>query len=242
MKKTDGRQWRETEKEINEFITPENCASIRAFVWQNLNKIISDAKEIASIIHNITGRDMRSALADGLLFSAFFNVSQPLDDSTDEQKRKVIEMFLAQDTTEPQRDEADDTVTRLIDEIVFIDRLSRKNMTLRQVLLAGFVGRIPSAVKHEGDTFVTDSDDQNYFRQIAYAHGIGLDKEYNLVIASNHHKVMQIINKGRGYQRILYRHKGLLEKSRSVNMGGKARRCVIIKNALEVPDEYRVLL
>jgi hypothetical protein len=233
MKKTDGSGWLELERSIDKYINPTNCASIRAFVWRNLSKIIKDSHRYARLIQEVTKRDRRTALADGLLFSAFLTTLGMIKDDTDEQIKRLLEHYYKFDTRDRQRNETHELVKRLLDERVLVDQPTRQQMTLRNVLIGGYIGKFSNELKPT-ETDMLSTEERTYLKSMANALGVGMDKDNNLMIANNHHEIQKILGKGSGYQRQLYRHEGLIERGRAVNMSGTTRRCVVVRGVLEV--------
>ena len=80
-------------------------------------------------------------------------------------------------------------------------------------------------------------DDKSYvdsraiFRRLAGHRGIGIDPDGNYAIAKNHPEAMKILDMGKGYHHQLLRHPKLVNKARTVHLGGgnNSKSCVIIR-------------
>ena len=80
---------------------------------------------------------------------------------------------------------------------------------------------------------ILEPAEEAILKQTAARFGVALTKENDVAISGNHHEIMKIIERGKGYQRILWRHKDLVERNRVVTLAGKTRRCTIIKGLLK---------
>ena len=215
-------------------MTEENCRAVRAFTWHRLRGIVEDAPRLANIIADVTGRDTRWATGEALLLSAYFCVWR---DATPDnrQARAVIEKFYLESSPEPQRNDAEEFVGRLLDEVVVVPE-TRENLTLRAVLRAVFNKAVPS----EGSAAINgmrvlDYDDVRRYRNVLSTYGLAVQRDGSLAVAHNHHRIMQVLRTQKGYHMRMERHP-LCEGSRVVSVDGMSRRCVVF-NADMYKDE-----
>lgn len=212
---------------ISRLVTEENCAAVRAFTWQNLRHIIDDAPRLANIISDVTGRDIRWSTAEALLLSAYFCVWR---DATPDnrQARAVIEKFYLESNPEPQRNDAEEVVERLLDEVAIIPE-TRENATLRYILRAVVMKSVPSEAKGAvNGVLPLDFEQIARYRKIAATYGLAVQRDGSLAIAHNHHRIMSVLKVQKGYHMRLERHPES-DGSRVVSVDGASRRCVVLK-------------
>jgi len=80
-------------------------------------------------------------------------------------------------------------------------------------------------LKKEDDTY-------GHWKNVAGRYGLRLTPDGDLAIAKNFPAISNIIQRGKGYQRIFWRHPLLLHKNKSVSVAGKVRSCLIINKEI----------
>jgi len=143
-----------------------------------------------------------------------------------EQIRSIVDLIYSMQPIETQRDQTDEMLDRLLSERVQVQQPKIEQVSLREVLQASFRGRY-------GDGDLTPLD-QDHLKAVGSRHGLAVTPEGHLAVATNHHEIMRITGRGRGYQRQLHRHAGLVEKNRPTRMAGKLRRCLVLKDVLDL--------
>lgn len=216
------KEWSTIRSNLKKEITDENCRAIRAFTWSNLHKILGRAKSLLLDIQDITGKDTRTCYAQSLLLSAYYLIFQ--SGKSDNEIKKELELILPSEDLQ-KRNETDEILDRLLDESVFLPE-SKTTKTLRCIL---------QQLK-DGDDFDMS---QTEYRETAGRYGLNTDLDGNLYVAINHHAIMNIIQKGQGYQRFLWRHPGLVDRNKSMRISGKTRKCVMIAGVLDDVVEKR---
>jgi hypothetical protein len=240
MVRTNGAGWSELSHRLNKLITPDNCKRIRALTWLKLPKIIEFSQRIAPIIQDITNTDTRYGLADGMLIAAYWTVLKGMEDMTKEQIRAGVKVFYDMSPAERQRSETDELVDRILDEKILVEKPERLTLTLREILIGCYKEKLEGTGPGSGSMYdggELTPKDAIYLRKTAARYGLGVTGDGALVIASNHHEIMKITGKGRGYQRQLVRHKKCIDRNRPVFLAEKTRRCVVIGGVLGVSDE-----
>jgi len=231
-------EWKPIRNGLKEKLTDSNCCSIRALTWKRIAEIIALADHMVPMIQDLTGKDNRFSLGEGMLFAAYALIWQQyeLDDSG---LKEMLEMIYRIQPAERHRDEAAELIDRLLDERVMLDRPTKETVSLREILIAIHRGNFETELESEEYPADLSNKQKAYLRDVAGRHGIGLINGDNPVvaIANNHHEITRIIGKGRGYQRMLWRHKNVIERDRVVRLAGKPRRCTIIGGLIEVEAE-----
>jgi len=206
--------WKQIKSDLVRLLSPENCKGLRALTWKHLKTIMDNAEEIAETLQDETGLDNRTCHIESILLSAYIMLYCDKDNYLAE-TQKWIDMLKDNKAHENRDDEAEELVTRILDEQVFMSDLSKK--------------------KTVSETIEFLSDDRNAdmlkgsYNDVLARHGLKL-QDNNLYIAINHHEIMRIIDKQKGYHITLYRHKDAEKKSSPIHISGKTRRCVVIKN------------
>lgn len=210
------RDWSIIRHKLKEIITQENCDGIRSLTWENLQIILNKSNELTLIIQDITGKDIRTCYAESLLFSAYYQIFQSA--KTNIEIKKELQKLLEYEDTQ-KRNETEEILDRLLDESVFLPD-SKTTKTLRCILqyLRNIEGSEISQIE---------------YRETVGRYGLNTDVDGNLYIAINHHEIMKIIQKGKGYQRFFWRHPGLIDKNKSMRIAGKTRKCVMIGGVLD---------
>ena len=218
--------WKPIREKLKELLTKKNCRAIRALTWGKFNKILSLADNLTEVIRDVTGKDTRSSFAEGLLFAAYFLIWQGREDISNEDARILLrDIFGDAKEVETARHDEIEVLDRLLDESVFLP--DKSMMTLRQILYKILYG----------DLGLNDSDD---YTKTAERYGLKIDSSGYIYIAINHHEIMKIIERGRGYQRLLWRHPMCVERHVKRRIADKTRGCVKLSGILEKENVKKV--
>jgi len=213
-------EWLQREKEITQAVTPEICDKIRAYTWDNLATILELAKNITPAIQLKTHLDNRTAYSEAILIAAHLAVFEDNLEPDAEYLENYLQSFYGSAPIEKRQNENEELVDRILDEVIQIDR---DKYTLRDVLTAVTTGTL------DGDLVPNTAK----LRREAGNHGVGLSPEGHLAIAFNHHKIMRIIEKPKGYHHQLKRHPNYVtQKQVGLGVGVKTSNCVIIEGVI----------
>lgn len=240
VKKPDKTGWTEIERQLIETITPENCNRIRALVWKRLKYIIETAKLLIPTIQHVTKKDSRYSLADGILIATYFLIWKNVEDLDLSEYARGIDQIYDILPPEESRDETVELIDRLLDERIQIDAPRREQISIREILTiihSGIYKDFSDTYNGDGyDKYVTH-EDISYLKNVVSRYGIGLIGKGSIAISTNHHEIMKILGKGRGYHKQLARHPNCIDKSRVVYLANKSRRCVVFDGILEEKGE-----
>jgi putative DNA primase/helicase len=206
LEKNDN-DWPSLKIKLSDLMTPELCASIRALTWARLNEIFTLANKMIPIIQEATHKSARFALSESMLFAAYQIIWKQAELNEDD-LYKFFKQIYDWQPPEQARDETEELLDILLDYVV---QDGQKRYTLREVLQK-----------------LNTETDGSYWKGIAGRHGLGLTPDGDLAIAKNFQAIQRIIERGRGYQRIFFRHRLLVKKDFSVSIAGKTRNCVVI--------------
>jgi hypothetical protein len=218
------REWLKREKLVKSAVTPEICASVRAYTWRNLKEILKLAERVADISQLTVTGDNRTSFAESMLIAAFVAVFQDELNPSDEMITGIVKDIYMLNPSEPRRNENEEMLDHILDYIV---REGSETFTLRELLKGIETGDLRGQPLQDTKS-----------RRIAGMYGVGLttSPDYDIAIAKDHPQVMKILEKGKGYHRQLWRHPDLVIKGRNVSLGsGNTKNCVVIKR--EVYDE-----
>lgn len=230
----DEKLWREKiENLCDAYITNKNCRAIRAFVWKNFKKILKLKKNIAPIIKEISNQSYRYANAEALLLAAYFIVWE----DTNKIDAKIIkDRYLKYYNIKPpenRRDESIEMLDRILDETIIINGY-KNQITIREAAIIIYTGYRESKKDSAYDDREEVAPSELLKHRQAVGHyGISIEKTGDVAIAHNHHELMKILKRGRGFHQTLWRHPGFIEK-KSVNIAGKTRYCTIIAGSAGV--------
>jgi len=224
--------WKSIKKNIDRLLTEKNCRAIRARTWSKLHEIIELAEKIGSILQEKIKLESRRSRAEGLLIAAYYYIWFGADEINLKDVNNIIDSMYTARPAEEVRNEADEIITRLLDESVPVDGYKNK-MTLREIIQSIYTCRKLTGVDSdsEGKEILSVKDVQN-LKNIAGRYGLTVFNG-DLAIVKNHHEIKKIINMGTGYARHLTRHPGCTEKSYPVFISGKTRVCVIIAGVID---------
>ena len=231
--KDQGNDWEALENEIDRLVVKKNCEMIRATTWGALKDIIAMTKKARKIIQKKTNLSSRRAHAEGLLISAYYLIWMGKEKDNLQDLEKLIHKIYTIKPAVDKRDQAEEMVTRVLDESVPVDGY-RERMTLREIVQAISSGKMKTGNETDinGESILSAEKIQA-FRNIAGRHGLAVISGSFLAIANNHHEIMKIIEMGQGYHRYFWRHPGIADKGKSVFMAGCTRRCTVIAGVIE---------
>ena len=204
-------QWQSLKAELIRCITPDVCAGIRALTWTRLKDIFELADRIAPVIQKQTHKSSRFSMSESLLFAAYHIVWKQ-HELSDENLHDFFTQIYEWQKPEESRDDVDELLDLLLDHII---REGRDTFTLRTVLQKYKEG-------YKDDVW----------KEIAGRYGLGLTPDGDLAMAKNFNAISKIIERGKGYQRIFWRHPLLIDKNKTVKVAGKLRSCLVIRGEI----------
>jgi hypothetical protein len=212
--------WKSVRKDLVRLLNKKNCRAIRSLTWIKLKDILNTANLLTDIVNEVTGKSARRSYAESLLFSAYLIIWLGMDTVDEYAAEKILKDFYKDVELKKEIEDADELVDRLLDETVPLSE-SKTIKSFRQML-------------HDVSEELQDiSDERNTLAQ----HGLALTNSTELAIHPNHHKIKKIIERGKGYNQILWRHSNLVSKGRSVRIDGKSPKCVIIGGMIEKEEK-----
>lgn len=247
------KDWRAGKKKLKKLLTKDNCVALRALTWKKLSKIITLCETISMMVEEITGKSPRFGLLDGMLLSAYILIWKGIDNPTEEQSYEIVKDFYQGQKLEKKRDETEEMITRLLDQPVSLPEL-KTTLTLRQMLICIREGKIidlDEEMEQEGNSQddkslgyqstaysgafeMTELQKIKAMKSAANRFGVGINPIHKeLAIDNNNHEIRKILHVGKGYNKLLWRHPKLLEKSYNMKMAGKSCRCTVIEGALD---------
>ena len=198
-------EWYKLGVELTNTLTPELCAGVRALTWKRLKDIFAMSDRMSPVIQKITHKSSRYSRAESLLFAAY-QVIWKQGELSENDLYEFFEQIYEWQPVEEARNEEDELLDKLLDYIV---REGRDTFTLRQILLECKKG----ITVHE---------------KTAERYGLRIMKDGNIAIAKNFGAISGIIERGKGYQRMFFRHKSIKETTHAVKVAGKVRDCFIM--------------
>jgi hypothetical protein len=232
MVRPEGK-WAPLRDTLKKLLTEKNCRSIRALIWQKLPDIIAFAERMTPLVQDITGKSSRYSLAESILFATYFIIWRGLENMSDKEICDRMWEFYEHQPWDKSYDETAEITDRILDERVMIEYPKREQISLREVLIACHTDKLPGMGI---DEYLPIKEIQ-HLKNVAMRHGVCVMNGGDIAIANNHHEIMKIIGRGRGYQRVFYRHKRLIEKNKLVNFLGQTKRSVVIGGLLNSESE-----
>jgi 5S rRNA maturation endonuclease (ribonuclease M5) len=231
-------------KRINTLLSSDNCRGIRAYTWNNLQRIISAGEKLELIIQKVTGQDARFAAGESILLSCYMNVWEGLDGDSEEFLTEFVREFYRGQEQEERRDETNELIQRLLDETVLAGE-PKESFSFRELLVGIKKYYDKEHADTTGDFRCIDPNQEiisptklEHYRKIVEQNGLAVHrKTRELFIVQNHHAVMRIIEMGKGYHRQLERHKKVVERKASAIVDRSTKRGVIIGGMLEYNQE-----
>jgi hypothetical protein len=221
IKKKNSRNWRDIKAGLITEMTDNVCQSIRALTWKKFPQILDEAAKLTQVIEDITGHDTRSSYADALLFSAYFLVWRGeteinIPDATD-----VIKEIMSKTEIEQKRDETDEILQRILAEPIYLAE-SHKTMSMFEVLTE------VNKSLHGGI---------NEYKRAAGIYGIAVLESGQIAMQNYNHKISEIIDRARGYDKLFKRHKKY-KMSKNCNIPGiGTHNCMIFDIEFEQKKE-----
>jgi len=207
-------EWEAISERINAVVTDRVCAGIRAFTWQKLPEILEAAtamtRSIVALIH-----DSRKGYADALLFAAFWRVFLDRIPTTDEFEAWLAQVYKVK-PLDSQRDEAEEMLDKLLDQVAKISGDPKTEVTLRELLRGIKYGEVEKQMYPEDrelglsgkvDVRKLELSELDNWRTTAVNHGLMVDKKSGcLLIKANAAYISKIWEmKGRTYSDLLRR-------------------------------------
>ena len=204
--------WRELSKRIAQTVTDITCRGVRAFTWQNLPLILAAAEELAEIVNTFPPHDLRKSKAEALLFAAFWVVYMDRMPTEAEFTEWLSTLYTIKPVDE-KRNEADEMVQAMLDEVVAMHGDTRFKFPLRQILGALQSGR----VEDEGEAItggreLVGREKQNYMQTAKNAGVYLVGGEVAIKSKSKRYQTMY----GEHYSKTLRRHPNYLGKYATV--------------------------
>lgn len=225
-KKPDSEsKWKNQRNELLRLCTEENCRRIRSLTWSKLGDIIKLSEEIDEIISEVTGMDLRSSFAEALIISCYFIIWRGMsreESLSDVGYAMIADIYKLHEIEE--RNEPAETLNKLLDSIIFLPE-KHENRTLREMLF-----KVKSVD--------TDTEKKEYVETLdRYGLKYISDKDgEQIAIQKDNGMIRKLLETGNGYNKIFWRHKDCVSKSRRVRMAGSPRTCVMIKGVFDVGE------
>lgn len=216
--------WEPLRDQLKATWTKENCRGVRAATWNLLPRILETAREISHTIEGVAGINSRAAYAEALLAATWFHVWEGWQELDRGRVHEMLENFFDQVPYGQRRDESAEIIDRLLDQTVRVPSTRGfEESTLREVLAA-------IRDKVEGGSFI-DASRIRELKKVAGRYGLGVAEDGSLLIASNHHEIKKITNKGHGYLAQFRRHKATIG-TRSAYISGTTRNCLVLNGEI----------
>ena len=241
------QEWIEINERAKKIITEDNCRRLRAKTWQMLPEIIDAAEKISIHISEYTGLDSRTATSEAMLYAAYKLIFD-CEELTESKIKEEIKTTYQFQPVEEGRDETDEIIERILDEVIMIPNTRGEKDTIRNILSYIKSGNVPCRDNNDIREYIpATTTDMRTLKNLVESYGVGYNTEHSaLMIANNHHIVKKIIGRGNGYHRQLWRHQNFLpgedgNKSKNGYIGGKTRRCTFIKGVIpEIGDDLPI--
>ena len=219
-------KWERTELRIAAALNETICRGIRAFTWENLGVIIDTAHEMTKPIH-VHLKDTRRSFAEALLFAAFWTVFMDRCPDETEFSAWLVSLY-DKKPIEAKRNEADEMLQSILDEVVPLQGDTRMRFSLRHVLTSLQTGRIFD----EGEA-ITNWRDLSGQEKGRYAQTA---KNWGVYLVGGEVAVKSSLDRfkarfGEHYSRMLRRHPGYDKTKERASVNGLGN-VVVIANAL----------
>ena len=233
IKGSGKNKWKALEKEIKSLMTDKNCRSLRALTWKKLKYIFELADRLTEYIIDETGKGYRSCYAEGLLCAAYIMIWKGMDNPSVEFITNFIGHVYKLQPPEETRNASEEIVDRLLDEVIeIIHSGKREKITILEGLKRIKIGVMVAEEENNMSSKMIKETVATIAR-----HGVKLVKGEVAICTRDHHQVKRIIQKGNGYKKLLWRHKGIMSRSESVTFPDKSRRCAVIGGLVVLEDE-----
>jgi putative DNA primase/helicase len=223
IQKSNGKNWKDKERQIKSLLNKKNCRGIRALTWKKLKVILALADRTVGFIQNKTKKDYRSSYSDALLASAFIVVWNRIDSPSDEAINSMLDKYYEFSPPEEKRNESVEFVQEILDTIIEVqqrDSNIRHKMTIYESIIE-----------------YCESANRDHELSLSRS-GIKITTENHLAIYNNSAFIKKILRINTGYSKILKRHPGFI-RSNSVEHfphDKTSRKCTVLKIDID-PDK-----
>ncbi|MEJ2043676.1 MAG: hypothetical protein P8X74_03735 [Reinekea sp.] len=239
--RSNAEKYAEGTKRLAQLLTFQNCQGIRSYTWNHINQIVETAEHLEHIIQKEARASARYAAGESIILSSFMHTYEDWNPGqllNDDFLTEYIGQFYFGQQRDEERDESDEIIGRLLDELV-VDDLSKGKRSLRDMLT-----KMKIYLDSEAGDFPPVNVDRpkmdifNAYKRTVEQHGVTIHPTAReLFIRQNHYKIMQIIDIGKGYHRQLLRHANLImvkdQKTTTCRIDGATQRGVVIGGQLE---------
>ena len=235
-------EWKELEKEIKSLMSEKNCRALRSLVWSKIKYIFELADRMTEFIIDETSKGYRSCYAEGLMCAAYIAIWSGNENPSDKKITEFLKDFYSLQPPEESRNDAEELLNRLLNEVIEIIHSGRREkITIYEGLKRVKTGIILPMDDVEGDKGVGRDTIRDTINEIA-RYGIKITGEHGDIAIDNkdHHMIMRIIRRGKGYKKIFKRHPGLVSSSKLVTFPDKQRHCTVIGGIVKTDDEMSV--
>ncbi|MCK5610899.1 hypothetical protein KAR91_53995 [Candidatus Pacearchaeota archaeon] len=205
--------WTPLKISLQKTMTPDFCAGIRARTWRNLPIILELIEPVSEFIQDITKKSKRYSMAEAILITTYLVIWADQKDINDSKLFEFIIDFYKAQPAEKQLSEAEELFNRILDHQVQHSKGQRH--TLREILL-------------KSEHYKNTTESREYF-DMAGRYSLRLLDNGEIAMGKRHHEIVNILQRGKNYQRLLFRHPLLETKSRNVYINNATRDCVIFK-------------
>lgn len=209
----DPSKWETISDNLAAAVTDDVCAGIRAFTWSKMPEILAAANVMTrSIVAMI--QDSRRGYADALLFAAFWRVFKDRIPAEDEFADWLGQVYKVK-PLEDKRDETEEMLDKLLDQVTKISGDPKTELTLREILRGikyGVVEKQTGENRELGLSGRTETRNLEYteldnWRTTAVNRGVMVDKKSGcLVVKANSDYISKVWDmSGRTYSKLLKR-------------------------------------
>jgi hypothetical protein len=204
--------WFDIKSKVSGLLTEENVKKIHALTWQKLPEILKFAKKIQGKIQEITKKDLRYCLSDGLMFSAYYILVRDWPTEDAETIEAHLRAFYGLKKLDHQRDQASELFDTMLETLVWSN--VGGNNTRRSIMeLLNTVYQMPPGSK-------SDSKD------ILNRYGITVTRKMELAISVKNTQLKKELGRPQGYDGVLARCEHFIER-RQVRISGTVSRCLV---------------
>ncbi len=231
-------QWQAIENELIEILSKENCDAIRSLIWSRLKTITCLTKRLVQLARNKTNRDYRSSYADMLLASAYMVVWCDTPEPTEEQINDLLDKYYMYQPVAENRSEVEEYISRIMDEVIeILNDGHREKVTVFEALVRLNENKI---VNEDNQLEEFGPKRKSAHIRTLQQYGIKLHTK-GVHFANDNHMIKKITGLGKGYEKLLARHKGYVRHDDPVTYsGGGSKRGTIIKGLLDKSDQEKL--
>jgi len=209
----DPSKWETISDNLAAAVTDDVCAGIRAFTWSKMPEILAAANVMTRAIVAMI-QDSRRGYADALLFAAFWRVFKDRIPGEDEFADWIGQVYKVK-PLEDKRDETEEMLDKLLDQVTKISGDPKTELTLREILRGikyGVVEKQTGENRELGLSGRTETRNLEYteldnWRTTAVNRGVMVDKKSGcLVVKANSDYISKVWDmSGRTYSKLLKR-------------------------------------